>query len=566
MRQFQFWLLAVLLCGATAVLWTYPLVQHLGSGIPLGSETVPTVTLFNVWTMIWNSKSISNFYNDFWNAPIFFPLENTFAFSDPQPFSGVLFHILQSITTDRVSAYGLLILLTLMLNGCGACFFLRRLGVSNIATLISSVFAVTLPFVSRELGVLQIASIYPVLFSWGIFLVFAEKQRIVSSVLLGAAVGITFLTCSYYGVYQSLLLPLCGLCWLRRQHFKLKPILFSALAVLVCVVLITPLLLKQGPQGVNKPRSLKSIINTSAHYHHYRSLDSMFAKAYSVPWLVAHDQYKGAQVPQDLYPGTGLLLCAVVGLVLGMRSREYRRATVFLFTLGAVGLMLSFGPKNPAGGTILYDFVLHFHPGFPSLRSPYRFSVFLQIALLGLSALSINRLCASTKRDGVTIAMVLVLFSLFEIKPSAQRTYPLSSRLESYQQLDQQMAQLADGPVAFYPASRGGSIRNFEHTVIYMLLSIDWNRSLVNGYSGFFPKQVKELREVIRNLPLSEDPSALQENGVRYLLADKQQSKPYYLEKLRNAGYLTKLFESRFFVGFEILYESRSEVSMPFEE
>ena len=82
------------LYAATAAVWTNPLVFELSSAIPLGSDVTPTLTLFNFWTMFWNRLSVARGFQGYWDAPIFFPLKDTFALSDPQSFCGacILFY------------------------------------------------------------------------------------------------------------------------------------------------------------------------------------------------------------------------------------------------------------------------------------------------------------------------------------------------------------------------------------------------------------------------------------------------------------------------------------------
>lgn len=66
-----------------ALIFTWPLARHIASGIPMGTETVATVPLFNLWTLWWNADRLGALYQGYWDAPIFYPLEGVFAFSEP---------------------------------------------------------------------------------------------------------------------------------------------------------------------------------------------------------------------------------------------------------------------------------------------------------------------------------------------------------------------------------------------------------------------------------------------------------------------------------------------------
>jgi hypothetical protein len=52
-----------------------------------GSATVP---LFNAWTILWNVKGIERGFQGWWDAPIFFPERQCFAFSEPMPLTACL--------------------------------------------------------------------------------------------------------------------------------------------------------------------------------------------------------------------------------------------------------------------------------------------------------------------------------------------------------------------------------------------------------------------------------------------------------------------------------------------
>ena len=67
------WLGVGLLYAVGAVALTWPLALQPTSGIPLGTEKVATVPLFNLWTLAWNVESLGRGYEGYWQAPIFHP-------------------------------------------------------------------------------------------------------------------------------------------------------------------------------------------------------------------------------------------------------------------------------------------------------------------------------------------------------------------------------------------------------------------------------------------------------------------------------------------------------------
>ena len=78
-------LAALLAYLVLAVAATWPLARNLDDTLPLGTEPVASVPLFNLWTLWWNADRALHLGADYWDAPIFFPAESAFAFSEAQP-------------------------------------------------------------------------------------------------------------------------------------------------------------------------------------------------------------------------------------------------------------------------------------------------------------------------------------------------------------------------------------------------------------------------------------------------------------------------------------------------
>ncbi|MEM8995620.1 MAG: hypothetical protein AAGF23_12615 [Acidobacteriota bacterium] len=93
---------ALFVLGAVVVTW--PLAQGPGNGLPLGTEPVATVPLFNLWTLAWNAESVSRGLDGYWQAPIFHPAPDAFAFSEPQPVLGLFTAALVALGLSPVAA------------------------------------------------------------------------------------------------------------------------------------------------------------------------------------------------------------------------------------------------------------------------------------------------------------------------------------------------------------------------------------------------------------------------------------------------------------------------------
>ncbi len=196
---------------------------------------------------------------------------------------------------------------------------------------------------------------------------------------------------------------------------------------------------------------------------------------------------------------------------------------VFLLLRAVISILLSLGPSSPTGGTSLYSFFHKYHPGFASIRSPFRFAVVLQITLLGLAFFGLQSVWKWKGVLGKSLSLRILLLSLFEVKPDQQKLYLMQSLIEEQQALTKITTKLEPVPIAFYPATKGGAVQNFRYTVRYMLYAVNWNLPMINGYSGFFSKETIKLRSAIRRLAHTGNLRPFKNVELRYLFVDKKE-------------------------------------------
>ena len=228
------WLLELILFLSLAVFITWPLARHMTSRIPLGTERVATVPLFNLWTLWWNESRLQHLYQEYWDAPIFHPSHGAFAFSEPQPLTGAAAAVLHAITGSPVVAYNAVVLIALTLNGWAACRLLRGAGLGGTAGLAGGAMVECLPFVHQELGVLQLVSLSGVLFTLHTLVRLGDRPDARSGLLLGLSFAATMLMCGYYALSLSVLIVLGGP-WLVGRRLR-DPASWRALGVSLLVV------------------------------------------------------------------------------------------------------------------------------------------------------------------------------------------------------------------------------------------------------------------------------------------------------------------------------------------
>ena len=149
---------------------------------------------------------------------VFHPARETFALSEPQGLTGLMFAPLGA-AFGSVVGYNLCLLLLLVLNALGARALLLRLARSELAATATGALALGLPFVWKELGVLQLIALWPAWFALSELSVLAvspEPRAIVRLVPAPAALGLRPPRC-FWPCYAARTAISCSE-WLRPRR------------------------------------------------------------------------------------------------------------------------------------------------------------------------------------------------------------------------------------------------------------------------------------------------------------------------------------------------------------
>ena len=525
-----------------AILFTWPLLFELGSRLPLGSESSATLPLFNLWTLSWNADRAAHLFSGYWDAPIFHPQEGAFGLSDPMPATGLLFAVLRLATSNPFLSYNLCLLAFLVLNGVAAARLAAALRAGRAPALLTGLLAVGLPWVSNELGVIQMTVLFPVLFAVAALLRFLQSPGYRRAVVLGLWAAAAYLTSNYFGVYLSLFLLMTGALLVGRDQLTAANAKRAAAAGAVCLLLLAPVLPGQLESTREFSRNEAALAIGSAVPEHFLKLRSRASAAGLVPWLGGDEFRDRSAAPQRLFPGTALFLLALAGVVLSLKTGSRRRLVLCFAAFSALAFLLSFGPRVGLPGFSPYEWLRQVYPGFSQMRSSFRLVAFMQIGMLALAAIGLQHLWDRRGRAARSLAVVLAGLGLAEVLPPAQRFSPGREEVSSPAWVER-LRQLPPGPVAFLPPSASGRAVHFEPVLVAMLQGLEFEKPLLNGYSGYFPDHHREFRRRLRK-PTAADIDYLQSRGTRYLLVDFDRASPGLRGLLRRMGTVELLFET----------------------
>ena len=100
------------------------------------------------------------------------------------------------------------------------------------------------------------------------------------------------------------------------------------------------------------------------------------------------------------------------------------------------------------------------------------------------------------------------------------------------------------GAVAMVPFPATNAVEDYEPSTEAMLAARVHGHPLVNGYSGFFPTQYSDLREVMQGFP-AQGVASLRVRGVRWVVIDRRWFVTGPADELAATSGLTRAFADR---------------------
>lgn len=555
-RRIAFETATVALFAILAVAATWPLARRLDDAIPIGTERVETVPLLNLWTVWWNADRAQHFFNDYWQAPIFHPVRNTFAFSEPQPSTLVVAPLVWASDTPAL-AYNVYLLAALVLNGWSAFRLLSAVGLMPLPALCGGVMLEMLPFVHWQLGVLQLVPVFGVL--WTIHALHRlrrnampadgegrtssdgaapARQALADGALLGGAYALTFWMCTYYALFFGLLLLICGWSLMGRSIFRRYVWGAALAAAAVAIVLIGPIVSAQ--LRVAAEHRFAWDIAT------IRSLSAEWGDYSVTPWpeLLPSPQLSTDLRGLDWQLGVGTVkyLLAAAGLIFGLSVRPLRRWTLFCAGMTLWALLLSRGPRLSLGEWSPYMWLVCYAPGFPQARNVFRFAVFVQLGVVflaagGLQAVAAadlfrfrrlgDALCTWPRLRTASLIRTLAVLALgfiaaAEVRPGPQALFVLPDPRENRSWLNWLSDHTpTEAAAVCIPFERGPSVWEYREASHWMYWSMFHHRRIANGYSGRFPSSHEELYSALAGFPDERSLAALRQIGVSYCIVQR---------------------------------------------
>ncbi len=473
--------------------------------------------LASAWSLWWIADRSAAGFTHFWDAPIFYPTPQTFAFSEPLLLEGLVGAPLAWAGAEPVLAHNLVLLAALVTNGAFAFALLRGLDLGLLAAVAGGAMLCLLPYVHHELGVLTLVPLAGVLAVLHALLVFSRGATLWRGLRLGIAFAAAYALCGQHALFLALVAAPAALCLLRRALLTPRSLLALAIAAASAGALIAPIVRAQL-----EVRRTQAFMRSEQASMLGAAAPGSFALAPARPWV----PFPGIDVAPDPsqqahFPGIVKLALAIAGFAWGLHGRKTRRATAFVAMLALGGALLAVLPRFELFGVTPFPWLREAVPGLAQVRSFWRATMLLQVAIALLAALGIQALVLALGRDRWRLGGVVALAGLavIELWPPAPQLSATPSREAWQPWLDWISEHVPAGePLLALPVNRSEGVVDYEETARAMLLATAHAHPLVNGYSSYFPRPYRRYTGILRGCPGPGVWPFLREMGMRVLL------------------------------------------------
>ena len=492
------------LIGMTIIL-TWPQILHLGGAVPDHDDP-----FFSMWRLAWIAHALPKDPAHLFDGNIFYPHARTLAYSDAMLLPGLLAAPWLWAHVNLLLVYNLLLLAGIVSSGVGMFLLVRHLTSDADAALVAAAIFTLAPYRIEHFMHLEL--------QWTVWmpLAFLAVHRLFDrpsperGLAVGLLLALQLLSSVYYGVYLALivtaLVVLLAAARTARVRAALLPLCVAALvAGAMAAAYGLPYLESARVVGTRAPGETASY---SAQWSSYLS-----APAQNWLWGWTAVGFEGNEL--HLFPGVVAVLAAALGLVGHRRDR-----TVWIYlALTLLAIDLSLGMN----GTTYSWLYRHVGP-LSGFRAPARFAILAVCALSVLAGFGFQYLRGRVAAPRALLIAVLVAIGIDSGSAPLRQTEVQRSTPYVYTALDTFLDPQHKSVVIELPMAAG-------FNAVYMFWSTRHWRSLVNGYSGYAPRDFEETVKCLCTFPDAESIARLQALNVGHVLIHEA----YYSERERTA-------------------------------
>ncbi|MGC4859897.1 hypothetical protein [Micromonospora sp. DT41] len=518
------WTLASLAAAALAMLMTWPTLRYPRYTLPQDYWD-PSL---QAWQMAWSGHILLTEPARLWQSNTFFPELWSFAFSDTL-LGYAPAGMLGSGPEDAVLRYNIMFVLAHALATLGAYALARQLGAGRIGSAVAGVAYTYAPWLLAQAGHLHVLSNggIPLALAmlarghgWSLRYGYRPERRHDGWVYAGWLVAAWQISLGF-GIGLPFAYILAGGVVVTAVLFVVRRLRTGRALPFGRRLFVADLVGGAFFAGVGLLMAYPYFKVTELHPYAERSIDDI--RMYSPPvsgfvtapaesriWGGLHEGARGAlpwHPEMTLLPGFVLYALAAGGLLFSVWRLRHR-----LLLLAGVLVTMAFAMGTRFfGGSFTYGLLFEHAPGWNALRTPGRLMLWTTLLLALLAAGAVTALTDRVRElaaqripswPGPWLRLATLLPLLLVIAEGLNAT--------PHQVVPTQPAAMrtAEGPVLVLPSSQNQD----QHV---MLWSTRGFPDVVNGGSGFTPRQLDDVRRVSQSFPDQTSVDYLRTLGVR---------------------------------------------------
>lgn len=540
-HSFRFHWFALLLYSALAIGMTLPLALQMSDHLLGTDSNALNDTFFSVWIFGWQAHQLIADPVNLFQGNIFFPFQNTLAFSEII-LPGALWYLpLAYATQNPVLAYNLVVLASFPLNGFAMYLYAldwlattdreQRLPSSPsphalrhtryAALLAGIIFA----FCTYKMGELRHVQLLMAMFMPLTLLYvarWARRPNLRNSLLTALFFSLNALSSLYYAVFLAFAILLYVIVdfALRRYRLTRAHLAFGALAALSAAALVAPFVLPllQIERQYNFSAGRNPRLFSARPYSYLAAPASQ--------WLYGNltRAFYVASKGQPLFPGLAATALSILGAVALMARKN--RAWIFPVLLAALGFILSFGPDLILGRTTVaalpfslpYEYLARIVTPLKGLNAPSRFVVLSMLALGLLAAYGARAWMQRAPRWASWITAACALALVLEYIPAPLRLTPVEAGA-NVSPLYAYLAQQPRGEAIVHIPMGAPTFADQDKYVAYTYSALYHPyQPIVNGYSTFIPPDYYALVRDMQDFPTRRKINRLQAWGAQWVV------------------------------------------------
>ncbi len=510
-----------------------------------------------IWVVQWNIHKLSTSLTHYFDANIFYPYPNTFAYHDHLFALGLLGLPIFVLSHNPILTYNVLLIFSFILSAYGMYVLCRELTGNGYAAFLAGLIFGFLPYRFAHLDHLNLLSMqwFPFCMCFLTRYLFLKTRKTLKGVttlslfwgfyLLQTLTSFNYLfmltfAIGIFIVATTFLQWKLGVQTLVCKRSKLK---FTLLIVGGCIVgmilfpFVLPYLRANAEMGFQRTHQEAESLSA-------RIQDYFVAPENNLIYGKVTQTLKSPTSPfpreQILFSGilpAGLVFLGILGGLNRKRKfaflnlRLYDKSShIDVLRLTCIALLviagvLSLGPSYTVWGKTFplpYMWLYKFVPGFKSMRVPARFGVLVFFAMAVLAAIGAAQLYEYFKRykwyqnstlkhmltTGILAGIILLEYASF---PKALSFYPATA--ETIPPVYRWLAEQPED-IRIVELPLDSAKVNFEYTYYS---TFHWKR-MINGRSAFIPDGILQIFAEMRDFPSQKTVDLLKSLGIHYVI------------------------------------------------